>query len=102
MERFIKDEVARNYRSLRRFLKEHDFTDSTYYRVVADSPAIGMDQYRRLEGALDLPRGTLDYIADGNIEALMRTNLDPDQLRVIIEYLDIPSDNEPIRYADDA
>jgi hypothetical protein len=65
MEKFIKDEVSRNYRNLKQFLRQHEVTDSTYYRVAADSPVIGEEQYRRLEGALDLPTGILDYIAEG-------------------------------------
>ena len=97
MERFIKDEIARRHRSVGKFLRKHEITDSTYYRVVADSPAIGSDQYRRIEGALDLPRYTLDYIADVNVPALERAGLEPDQLRAILEHLP-PGEGTPSRH----
>lgn len=99
MERFIKDEIARQYGSVKRFLQKHDITDSTYYRVVADSPVIGSDQYRRIEGALDLPRYVLDYIADVNVPALEHAGLDRDQLRVILEQLPVNPDGSPRRKA---
>jgi hypothetical protein len=88
LERFIKSEIAREYRSVRRFLKQTGYPNGAFYRVVAGESATTDEQRWRLEGALDLPRNVLDYIADGNIEALERTSLDPDQLRVIVELLD--------------
>lgn len=65
LAKFVKDEVARHFGSTKSFLAETGIEKSNYYKVIADVPDIGPASFRRLEGALDLPRYLLDWIAEG-------------------------------------
>jgi transcriptional regulator with XRE-family HTH domain len=83
MQLFISYKVDREYKSADQFLAKAGISEDAFHRVAAASPVASRADYQGVENALHLPKDTLTWVVQGDLDSLRSAGLDDEDLRFL-------------------
>ena len=83
----VRKEVNRRFGSVSAFVMGAELSRKTVERVMAGDAKVTFSTLERIEGALDLPRDTLNLIGVHDVEGLKEIGVEPDLVRWIASEL---------------